>query len=206
MVLSTSLERMCSRHTEDSGGVMRFVCSMDRLQVVATRQGCGIRITLPAAEPETLLDLFCSPLSGRTFQVDRFDLSSHLKIEVYLLLLVGLVTKVWRSIVDRKFIRGFGFDQLSCFRLGARWRSWVFGSKIALFVSLWAIILETMEKGNTSIAERYLNLWIMRRREIYWNFDRIRVGAPPFYHEGHMLRGWRVDRLTLSFTFKTNLT
>lgn len=153
MVLSTSLERMCSRHTEDSGGVMRFVCSMDRLQVVATRQGCGIRITLPAAEPETLLDLFCSPLSGRTFQVDRFDLSSHLKIEVYLLLLVGLVTKVWRSIVDRKFIRGFGFDQLSCFRLGARWRSWVFGSKIALFVSLWAIILETMEKGNTRFID-----------------------------------------------------
>ena len=153
MVLSTSLERMCSRHTEDSGGVMRFVCSMDRLQVVATRQGCGIRITLPAAEPETLLDLFCSPLSGRTFQVDRFDLSSHLKIEVYLLLLVGLVTKVWRSIVDRKFIRGFGFDQLSCFRLGARWRSWVLGSKIALFVSLWAIILETMEKGNTRFID-----------------------------------------------------
>ena len=205
MVLSTSLERMCSRHTEDSGGVMRFVCSMDRLQVVATRQGCGIRITLPAAEPETLLDLFCSPLSGRTFQVDRFDLSSHLKIEVYLLPLVELVTKIWKNIVGNSFVD----LNLINFRVLGSALDGEFLDRKSLYSFRYGRLFSRQWKKEiylSSIAERYLNLWIMRRREIYWNFDRIRVGAPPFYHEGHMLRGWRVDRLTLSFTFKTNLT
>lgn len=102
---SVALEMLCTLGedvSEDSGGVMRFVCSLGSVTSCCDSQGCGIWITLPAAEPETLLDLFCSPLRGRTFQADRFDLSSHLdaRLEFYLLLLVGLVEKYRRKFVD----------------------------------------------------------------------------------------------------------
>lgn len=124
-------------------------------------QGCGIRITLPAAEPETLLDLFCSPLRGRTFQASTSRLISTLSSS-----LGANVEKYRRKLVDLDLIN-FRF----WIRLGARWRPWVFGWKGDLcFRFDYSRKQWKKEIHLSSIAESYLNLRIMRskeRRRIY---------------------------------------
>lgn len=79
------------------------------------------------------------------------------------------------------------------------------------FMFSFRLFSKTMEKGNTPFVDsriifKLANNEKQREEENLLKFwSNHTVGAPPFYHEGHESRGWRVDRLTLSFTFKTNV-
>lgn len=149
------------RHTEDSGGgVMRFVCSLDRLQVVATRKAAEFGSPCPRRSQRPC-SISSALLRGRTFQASTSRLISTLSSS-----LGANVEKYRRKFVDLDLIN-FRF----WIRLGARWRSWVFGWKGDLcFRFDYSRKQWKKEIHLSSIAESYLNLRIMRskeRRRIY---------------------------------------
>lgn len=149
------------RHTEDSGGgVMRFVCSLDRLQVVATRKAAEFGSPCPRRSQRP-----CSISSALLSAGVLSKLRPLVSFRLYLLPLVVNVEKYRRKLVDLDLIN-FRF----WIRLGARWRSWVFGWKGDLCFRFDSRKQWKKEIHLSSIVESYLNLRIMRskeRRRIY---------------------------------------
>lgn len=123
------------RHTEDSGGgVMRFVCSLDRLQVVATRKAAEFGSPCPRRSQRP-----CSISSALLSAGVLSKLRPLVSFRLYLLPLV----RTWRSIVENSWIWTwltfvFGFD--SALDGG---REFLDGKAIYVFVS---IILENNGK------------------------------------------------------------
>lgn len=123
------------RHTEDSGGgVMRFVCSLDRLQVVATRKAAEFGSPCPRRSQRPC-SISSALLRGRTFQASTSRLISTLSS--------SLGANVEKRIVENSWIWiwltfVFGFD--SALDGG---REFLNGKAIYVFVS---IILENNGK------------------------------------------------------------
>lgn len=170
---------------------MRFVCSPDRLQVVAARR---LRNSDHLARGEIRPCSISSVLLSADGHFPNWSLQDLLLQEFRLLPLNSGISGARQSIVEKIVLastldgsREF-FSRLLCSRLCGWLYDWTSLKRWWKGVKRKCARVLLIDRGN--VFWTYITRKGERFIKIFWSN---RIGAPPFYCEGHKLRGWRVD-------------